>query len=253
MRKCLTPKKLVINPERSKLQLHLVLHEGEDINGLYGFLPGNISLKYGAINLNVNGRHADLNSRDSNFISWSEPCLISFTVPRETYMVITFYKDNYQSTTSFRETPYHSTALYHDEGPNENLRIVKDFMIANYSQHITLKDMAAVVGLSTHHLVRSFKKAYGLPPCSFLRVIRCYDALEKLIFEEMKGIDIAFECGFCDQSHFIREAKVTFGLSPKKLVKLCEFESSPLPHGPLHRPSNQPQQPHTSPFYSLIS
>lgn len=231
MRKCLTPSKIIINPEKTRMQLHFKLEKGKYISGLYGFCPGHIDIKSGAICLNINGARYFLSSEYHNQISWENPCLITFAVSQESDMSITFFKDMALPIGAFLNSKSYIHRDFGDDAAflNPNLQKVKNYIIDNFSQHVTLSEMSSQVNLSLHYLVRAFKKHYGLPPCSFLRVIRCYLSLQKLMLENMKGIDVAFECGFCDQSHFIREFKVTFGMSPKNLEKLCEYGEINLP------------------------
>lgn len=73
--------------------------------------------------------------------------------------------------------------------------------------------------ISPRQLQRSFQENIGFSPKAYGRIVR----LQK-IFEyfdrhpKASMMDIAYEFGYCDQSHFIREFKAFTGEKPKKLL-----------------------------------
>ena len=52
-----------------------------------------------------------------------------------------------------------------------------------------------------------------------LNIVRLHLCLSLLLEEKGKLIDIAVQCGFYDQSHFIKEIKRYTGISPFKLLE----------------------------------
>ncbi len=103
------------------------------------------------------------------------------------------------------------------EEPNDALRTLKEGIIALPEQEITLADMAEHVHLDKFHLIRTFKKRYGLSPSGFVRQNRLRKARKRL---RPGGTltQAALAAGFYDQSHFIRHFKQLHGLTPRQYL-----------------------------------
>jgi len=62
-------------------------------------------------------------------------------------------------------------------------------------------------------MIRSFRKATGLPPHAYLRQLRVERARE-LLFRRMPLAEVALAAGFADQAHFTRTFKQITGTTP---------------------------------------
>ncbi|WP_432459959.1 AraC family transcriptional regulator [Agarivorans sp. QJM3NY_25] len=83
------------------------------------------------------------------------------------------------------------------------------------AETVSLSELADVVGLSRYHLVRSFKRVYGLSPHAFQLNQRINQA--KALLRTGNSIaDTALQLGFADQSHFQRNFKKRLALTPKQ-------------------------------------
>lgn len=94
----------------------------------------------------------------------------------------------------------------------------KDYLRENYSQNISLLELANIANLSPFYLVRAFSRQVGIPPHIYHVQIRINHAKELLI----KGLpiaDVAIQLGFVDQSHFTRVFKKLMGVTPKEYIK----------------------------------
>ena len=65
-------------------------------------------------------------------------------------------------------------------------------------------------------LSQEFPKYFGTSFGEYVRNIRMEKATALLAKKSLMLTEIAFECGFADQSHFIRSFKKQFGLTPKR-------------------------------------
>jgi AraC-like DNA-binding protein len=92
------------------------------------------------------------------------------------------------------------------------------FIRNHFKEDINLPDIAAYAHLSRYHLIRQFKKKYGLSPFQYLRNLRVEEA-KKLFPCAASLSQIALEVGFFDQSHFIRNFKKIEGMPPSVLRK----------------------------------
>jgi AraC-like DNA-binding protein len=68
---------------------------------------------------------------------------------------------------------------------------------------------------STRQFERNFKRFSGFSPKLFSRIIRFQTALAAYNNKEKSLTDIAYECGYYDQSHFIQDFKEFSGHTPK--------------------------------------
>ena len=94
-----------------------------------------------------------------------------------------------------------------------NVWVVRDYLIDNYSQNVSLKMLAEIAGLSPFHLVRSFRDRVGIPPHKFQICVRL-ERSKDLLRKRWLIANVAAECGFADQSHYIRSFKRVVGVTP---------------------------------------
>jgi AraC-like DNA-binding protein len=81
---------------------------------------------------------------------------------------------------------------------------------------IAVTDMVERTGVGERQLERLFKKYVGLSPKFFARVVR-FSTIFQLIQQEDPGwAGLAYESGYYDQSHFIRNFKAFTGEDPSR-------------------------------------
>ena len=84
-----------------------------------------------------------------------------------------------------------------------------------YTQEFSLDRIADAAGLSKYYLERVFKKATGLPPHTYVLMLRIEAAKKLLASSSMPIAEIAMELGFSDQSHFTNAFKRRTGFTPQ--------------------------------------
>lgn len=89
----------------------------------------------------------------------------------------------------------------------------------NFSENLTLKELAKELNLHPVYLCRTFSKFFGCGFGEYVRKIHIEKSLTLLPDKRFSLTEIAFVCGFADQSHFIRCFKALMGLSPKDYRK----------------------------------
>lgn len=80
----------------------------------------------------------------------------------------------------------------------------------------SVKYLAENYCLSERQLERQFKQFSGLSPKQFLRIVRFHRAMNEYGNTLKSLTQIALDCGYYDQSHFIRDFKEFSGLNPKQ-------------------------------------
>jgi len=91
-------------------------------------------------------------------------------------------------------------------------RLAKEALAADLAQEPSL--VAAACGRPVGRLVRAFRQTTGMPPYRWLRAHRVERAKDLLLTSHLTLAQIAYDCGFADQSHFTRVFAATVGAPP---------------------------------------
>jgi len=97
------------------------------------------------------------------------------------------------------------------------IKIVEELYKNPKDQNV--ETIAENIGYNKRHLYRIFKTNYGVSPKVLLNILRLHFCLTLMLEKNMNLIDIAYFCGFYDQSHFINEIKKYTGISPIKIIE----------------------------------
>lgn len=95
----------------------------------------------------------------------------------------------------------------------------KSIGAAHFRRDISVDELSRLVGLSRYHLMRSFRKEFGLPPHGYANQLRLIEA-KRLLRQGLPAADVAVEVGFYDQSHLSRMFKRAFDLTPGSFASL---------------------------------
>ena len=111
---------------------------------------------------------------------------------------------------------YISAELIHDDKGNTYIRNALKYISDNFTQKLTLSDVAQVVGLSPNHFSSLFHKTVGISFREYLYKFRVEESKRLLLSTDYSLSDIAVAMGFADQSHYCKVFKKVIGLSPRK-------------------------------------
>ena len=95
---------------------------------------------------------------------------------------------------------------------------VRDLLETEYSRTVTIGELAREAGLSTFHLIRVFRAAFGLPPYKYLEQVRIQQA-RRLIRHGFPLTHVVHATGFSDQSHLTRYFKRIVGVTPGRYAR----------------------------------
>lgn len=98
----------------------------------------------------------------------------------------------------------------------ERLQLMLTFIHKNYTQPITLKEIADVAHLSISECTRSFKKSIHMTPYAYLIQYRIKRSCELLDATEYTITEIAERVGFNHVNHYIQSFKKHHQTTPKE-------------------------------------
>ena len=114
------------------------------------------------------------------------------------------------------------------KGPakNNKLGVVNDVMEemtqSNFFDNID--NVASRYGITSRYLQKLFLQHTGLTPKLYQKINRFQNSLKQVTKRNSSLTDIAYQCGYFDQSHFIREFKAFTGVTPSSYLA----EKSPI-------------------------
>lgn len=95
------------------------------------------------------------------------------------------------------------------------LRRVTEFINDNLEKDLTLTEIAEVADLSHFHFARSFRKTLGVTPQQYITNRRIEKAKELLSKSDLPIVEIGFQTGFKNQSHFTTLFRKITSITPK--------------------------------------
>ena len=107
--------------------------------------------------------------------------------------------------------------------PEYNLkRMFAVFHEINLRPQINISHLSETACLSSKQFGRIFADYVGTTPKEFIRIIRMQRALSMLQQDAtIPFVQVAYECGFSDQSHMIKEFKLFSGYTPAEYLSVC--------------------------------
>jgi AraC-like DNA-binding protein len=97
---------------------------------------------------------------------------------------------------------------------DKRVQKIIEMMREDVSGELSLGEFAQSVNLSVWRLCHLFKSDVGMPPMRYLRVLRMERAKDLLESSFLSVKEIGFRVGLTDESHFVRDFKAIYGLSP---------------------------------------
>jgi AraC family transcriptional regulator len=97
---------------------------------------------------------------------------------------------------------------------------IKEILGNKDAERLCLQQLSALLHIHPVHLSRDFSKYFGCTLGHYTRKIKVERSLHLLPDKKYSLGDISFQCGFSDQSHFLRCFKTITGVSPSYYRKL---------------------------------
>lgn len=97
---------------------------------------------------------------------------------------------------------------------------IRSILLDLSSEDWTLNTLSHTLGIHPVHLSRDFTKYFHCNLSQYIRLLKVQRSLSLLSDQNYSLTNIAFECGFADQSHFTRSFKALNHINPAKYRKL---------------------------------
>ena len=107
----------------------------------------------------------------------------------------------------------------------ERIKRVIESMEEDPSRNLTLQKMAASVNLSPPYFCNLFKTVTGVSPAKYLKSLRMQQAATLLTTTFLSVKEIVCRVGLTDESHFVRDFKRLYGVTPTE-YRNCSLLSS---------------------------
>lgn len=108
------------------------------------------------------------------------------------------------------------------ETTNKRVNLIHEFLMKNYQNEIDLKEVAEIVHMAPASVCRFFKSSTGLTIFEYLNKIKIDYSCQLLMNSDMNIVDISYDCGFNNLSHFNKQFKKFNGTTPTQFRKLRE-------------------------------
>src|SRR5260370_16490359 len=95
---------------------------------------------------------------------------------------------------------------------------VRDWLDAHSEENVSIHTLANLADLSPYYLIRAFHQQVGIPPHRYQIIVRVNRA-RSLLRAGGAISEVAYEAGFCDQSHLNRYFKQILGVTPGIYLK----------------------------------
>jgi len=108
--------------------------------------------------------------------------------------------------------------FHQDKNPSiELLRILEKLQLESVVNYGKIVDNYPK---TQKHLIDQFKKYVGLTPKKYQRILRFNEILQQIHqSEKIEWSQVAYQCEYADQSHFIKEFKHFSGFNPQKFIQ----------------------------------
>ncbi|KAF2336329.1 helix-turn-helix domain-containing protein [Flavobacterium daemonense] len=100
------------------------------------------------------------------------------------------------------------------------VKSLKELLNDCWNENPNLNELAQILNLNPISISKHFPRYFGCTLGEYMRRIKINRSLSLIHSNEINLTEVALECGFADQSHFIRTFKNQTGFLPKQFQKL---------------------------------
>ena len=106
------------------------------------------------------------------------------------------------------------------ETTNSRIKRIHEYMMKSYHEEINLNKIADIANMAPASVCRFFKASTGLTIFEYLNKIKIDYSCQLLLNTDLNIVDISYDCGFNNLSHFNKQFKKFNGKTPTQFRKL---------------------------------
>lgn len=110
------------------------------------------------------------------------------------------------------------SALSRAEIKSPYVKTLREYILQNYTSVPDIHELSEIANISPFYLMRLFKEETGLSPHAYINQLRIHKAKEMIESGEPL-LQISYELGFTDQSHFSKTFLKVTGVNPLKYIE----------------------------------
>jgi len=103
---------------------------------------------------------------------------------------------------------------------NSRVNRIHEFLMKNYQDDIDLKEVAEIAHMAPASVCRFFKGVTGLTIFEYLNKIKIDFSCQLLLNTDLNILDISYDCGFNNLSHFNKQFRKFIGNTPTQFRNL---------------------------------
>nr|WP_314464762.1 AraC family transcriptional regulator [uncultured Clostridium sp.] len=139
------------------------------------------------------------------FLNWKNEPLGYFSVMNFLSQIFEIMLNEFEESKD--PSNYEEMKLFHT---------ILDYVHSQYAEPLTVKQIADHVLINKNRLTGLFKKYTNMPPLKYLNEYRLYIAKNIIIHTDKSISEISADVGYNQISHFIKQFRNSYGLSPLK-------------------------------------
>ncbi len=102
---------------------------------------------------------------------------------------------------------------------NKRIAKIHEYLMNNYRQEVNLKQLAELVNMAEGSLCRFFRENMGMTIFEYLNQIKTDFACKLLMNQDLSIMEVGFDSGFNNLSHFNKQFRKTTGIPPSEYRK----------------------------------
>lgn len=102
---------------------------------------------------------------------------------------------------------------------------IRQLLERSFSENLSIDQLSQLTGVSKYYMCHLFKSHTGLTVVEYKNALRIAEAKRLLVGGEMRIVDIAYACGFSDESYFSKKFRESEGITPTKYRELLGGQS----------------------------
>ena len=114
---------------------------------------------------------------------------------------------------------YSKLRFFESMRASDPIRAAEQYIKSHYAKNLSVDGIARSVGMSKSYFLHKFTEQTGSSPIAYLNSYRLLQASEMLKGTNVPISEIAYTCGFHTLSHFNKQFKKQFQLSPRAYRK----------------------------------